>query len=649
MSKLNDMNNSPKDESKPSFSPRGMLVWVFILGLLFVLLFTKSTGQSRYEVLDYSRFMELIEQSKIVSGEIVYTPGDDLRKITGKYVLQTATEPVTKDFVLSIPLSDTAQDKILSTGKFTTRTESAAFENFLITILPFLLVGLLFYFLLMRKFRSAGQNAANFGRSRARMISKGKNKVKFKDVAGIQEAVEEVTELVDYLKDPKKFQMLGGRIPKGVLLVGAPGTGKTLLARAIAGEADADFFSISGSDFVEMYVGVGASRVRDLFSQAKKHAPSIVFIDEIDAVGRSRGVGVGGGNDEREQTLNALLVEMDGFEAQEGVIVIAATNRADVLDQALMRPGRFDRQVVVALPDVNGREDILKVHANKIKLEESVDLRVIARGTPGYSGAELANLLNEAALLAARSDKQQVGMSELEEARDKVRWGRERRSMALTEEEKRITAWHESGHALLNVLLPHTDPLHKVTIIPRGQALGATMSLPKEDIRNRTKKQMISIITMTMGGRIAEELITDDISTGAAGDIQQATQLARKMVCQWGMSDKLGFVLYGDESEYVLLGRDMMRGKDYSNETAKLIDEEVSRIIGEAYESARGLILQNRDKIKLIATSLLDREVLAGEEVISLIKTGFLPVVTKKTESEQPPKILMDSDCATMA
>ena len=387
------------------------------------------------------------------------------------------------------------------------------------------------------------------------------------------------------MKDPKKFQRLGGRIPKGVLMVGPPGTGKTLLAKAIAGEADASFFSISGSDFVEMFVGVGASRVRDMFEQARRNTPCLVFIDEIDAVGRSRGHGLGGGNDEREQTLNALLVEMDGFDTQEGIIIIAATNRPDVLDPALMRPGRFDRQVVVNLPDVRGREGILKVHAKNVKLAPEVDLSIIARGTPGYSGAELANLLNEAALLAARLNKKAVGMEELEEARDKVRWGRERRSLAMTDEEKKCTAWHEAGHALVNVLLEHTHPLHKVTIIPRGQSLGSTMQLPEKDILNRRRKEMLDDIAVTMAGRIAEEIISGDISTGAAMDIQQATNLARAMVCQYGMSDKVGMVQYGSDDEFVFLGREMARTKVYSESTAREIDEEIKRIIDDGYKT----------------------------------------------------------------
>jgi cell division protease FtsH len=410
-------------------------------------------------------------------------------------------------------------------------------------------------------------------------------------------------------------------------MVGPPGTGKTLLAKAIAGEADASFFSISGSDFVEMFVGVGASRVRDMFEQARRNTPCLVFIDEIDAVGRSRGHGLGGGNDEREQTLNALLVEMDGFDTQEGIIIIAATNRHDVLDPALMRPGRFDRQVVVNLPDVRGREAILKVHAKNVKLEPVADLSIIARGTPGYSGAELANLLNEAALLAARLNKKAVGMSELEEARDKVRWGRERRSMAMSAEEKRATAWHEAGHALVNVLLQHTHPLHKVTIIPRGRALGVTMSLPKEDMLNMRRKQAIDTIIMAMAGRIAEEFVTDDISSGASMDIQQATQLARAMVMHWGMSDKLGNVLYGDNPEFVFLGRDMMsRSKDYSEQTAQEIDAEVKRIIDEANTTAKELINTNRDKLEIIANALLEYETLEGSLVVEIVRTGaFTP------------------------
>jgi cell division protease FtsH len=494
------------------------------------------------------------------------------------------------------------------------------------TIVPFLVIGVLFWFFFIRQIKMAGKGALSFGKSKARMLAKERNKTMFKDVAGIEEAIEEVSELVEFLKDPKKFQRLGGRIPKGVLMVGPPGTGKTLLAKAIAGEADASFFSISGSDFVEMFVGVGASRVRDMFEQARRTTPCLVFIDEIDAVGRSRGHGLGGGNDEREQTLNALLVEMDGFDTQEGIIIIAATNRPDVLDPALLRPGRFDRQVVVNLPDVRGREGILKVHAKNVKLSPDVDLSIIARGTPGYSGAELANLLNEAALLAARLNKKGVGMEELEEARDKVRWGRERRSLAMTDEEKKCTAWHEAGHALVNMLLDHTHPLHKVTIIPRGQSLGSTMQLPEKDILSRRRKEMFDDIAVTMAGRIAEEIIAGDISTGAAMDIQQATHMARAMVCQYGMSDKVGMVQYGSDDEFVFLGREMARAKVYSESTAREIDEEIKRIIDDGYKTAQSIILNNRNKLELIANALLEYETLDRAQVLEIIQTGkFTP------------------------
>ena len=494
--------------------------------------------------------------------------------------------------------------------------------NLIETMVPFLLIGFLVWFFFIRQIKMAGKGALSFGKSKARMLAKEKNKTTFKDVAGVEEAKEEVSELVEFLKDPKKFQKLGGRIPKGVLMVGAPGTGKTLLAKAIAGEADAAFFSISGSDFVEMFVGVGASRVRDMFEQARKNTPCLVFIDEIDAVGRSRGHGLGGGNDEREQTLNALLVEMDGFDTHEGIIIIAATNRPDVLDPALLRPGRFDRQITVNLPDVRGREAILKVHAKNVKLDPTVDLAIIARGTPGYSGAELANLLNEAALLAARTGKKAVGMLELEEARDKVRWGRERRSMAMTDEDKKYTAWHEAGHALVNVVLTHTHPLHKVTIIPRGQALGSTMFLPKDDILNRRRKELLDIIAVTMAGRIAEEIVSDDISSGAMGDIQQATGMARAMVTQWGMSDKLGMIQYGDSNEYIFLGREMSRSKDYSEQVAQEIDAEVKHIIDNAFKVASDIITANRDKLELIAHALLEYETLEGSQVEDIVRTG---------------------------
>ncbi|MGB0292048.1 MAG: ATP-dependent zinc metalloprotease FtsH [Luteolibacter sp.] len=519
----------------------------------------------------------------------------------------------------------------------------------LITFMPFLLIIIILFFLFRHQMKSAGRGAMSFGKSKARMLTMDRNKVTFKDVAGIQEAKEELFEIVDFLKDPRKFQKLGGSIPKGILMVGAPGTGKTLLARAIAGEADVPFFSISGSDFVEMFVGVGASRVRDMFEQGKKHAPCLIFIDEIDAVGRHRGHGMGGGHDEREQTLNQLLVEMDGFDTQEGVIIIAATNRPDVLDPALLRPGRFDREVTVSLPDVNGREEILRVHVKKIKLAAGVDLGVIAKGTPGFSGAELANLVNESALLAARRGLSAVTLAEMEEARDKVRWGRERRSLAMSDKEKVGTAWHEAGHAYLNMVVEHTSPLHKVTIIPRGPYLGATMYLPDGDKYSTQKKEALANLIVTMGGRIAEAFHSDDVSNGASGDIRQATQLARNMVCEWGMSDKLGMVEYGEGDQPVFLARDMSnKSRNYSDETAKTIDAEIKRFIDDAYNEAERILIENRATVELIANALLEYETLDASHIQDLIDHGEMkdpptapkpppvPDEIKKVDMEEP-------------
>jgi cell division protease FtsH len=612
--------------------PRNWLLWILILGSIPILMILQSKKDTDHNSFNRDKLKFLVSKGLIVEGTIHYNPQSSLlQEITGKYYKHDADGTRVEGelpvpFKLKTRLNDKLEDELLDSGRFEAVEPNTFLLNLFITILPILFVAFLIYFFFIRQIKMAGKGALSFGKSKARMLSKEKNRTTFKDVAGVEEAKEEVSELVEFLKDPKKFQKLGGRIPKGILMIGAPGTGKTLLAKAIAGEADAAFFSISGSDFVEMFVGVGASRVRDMFEQARKNTPCLIFIDEIDAVGRSRGHGLGGGNDEREQTLNALLVEMDGFDTQEGIIIIAATNRPDVLDPALLRPGRFDRQITVNLPDVRGREAILKVHAKNVKLDPSVDLAVIARGTPGYSGAELANLLNEAALLAARTNKKAIAMPELEEARDKVRWGRERRSLAMTDEDKKYTAWHEAGHALVNVVLEHTHPLHKVTIIPRGQALGSTMSLPKQDILNRRRKEMLDMITMTMAGRIAEEIVSGDISTGAAGDIQQATQLARAMVCHFGMSDKLGMVQYGDNNEYVFLGREMMRSKDYSERIAQEIDAEVKRIIDESYKIAKDIIDTHRDKLEIIAQSLLEFETLDGTQVEEIVRTGkFTP------------------------
>jgi len=606
-----------------------LLAWAGIIAACVALFMMKNHIASPAVVLSQPEFLDKFSSNQIVHATINFNmQSSPLTPITGEYIDTSKDGKQTKvAFVApNVVLTQKMQDQLLVSHNIEAGAPNVMLTQLLWGIAPFLILGLLFWFFFIRQIKAAGKGALSFGKSKARMLAKDRNKTTFKDVAGVEEAMEEVSELVEFLKDPKKFQRLGGRIPKGVLMIGPPGTGKTLLAKAIAGEADASFFSISGSDFVEMFVGVGASRVRDMFEQARKSTPCLIFIDEIDAVGRSRGHGLGGGNDEREQTLNALLVEMDGFDTQEGIIIIAATNRPDVLDPALLRPGRFDRQVTVNLPDVRGREAILKVHAKNVKLAPTVDLSIIARGTPGYSGAELANLLNEAALLAARTGKKSVEQPELEEARDKVRWGRERRSMAMSDEEKKATAWHEAGHALVSVLLKHTHPLHKVTISPRGRALGVTMSLPKEDMLNMRRKQAIDTIIMTMAGRIAEEYVTDDISSGAAMDIQQATALAKAMVMHWGMSEKLGNVLYGEAQEYVFLGRDMMRTKDYSESTAQDIDMEVKRIVDGAFHTAKQLIETNRDKLELVASSLLEYETLDGAQVEEIVRTGtFTP------------------------
>jgi cell division protease FtsH len=481
-----------------------------------------------------------------------------------------------------------------------------------------LFIGVWIFF--MRQMQGGGAKALSFGKARARLISEKQNKVTFQDVAGVDEAKEELREIIEFLKDPPKFQKLGGKIPKGVLLVGPPGTGKTLLAKAIAGEANVPFFSISGSDFVEMFVGVGASRVRDLFEQGKKHAPCIIFMDEIDAVGRHRGAGLGGGPDEREQTLNQLLVEMDGFETTEGVILIAATNRPDVLDPALLRPGRFDRQVVVARPDVRGREEILKVHSRRIPLAPKVDLKVLARGTPGFSGADLANLVNEAALLAARQDKKVVEMIDFENAKDKVLMGVERRSMIISETEKKTIAYHEAGHALVADLLPGADPLHKVTIIPRGRALGLTQQLPADDKYNYSRDYLVNRITILLGGRAAEEIVFQQQTTGAGDDLEKATDMARKMVCEWGMSDKMGPLTFGKGEEHIFLGREVARPKDFSEETAVLIDSEIKRIVMECASRARHMIETNLEKLHALARALLERESLDGEEIARILR-----------------------------
>ncbi len=634
----NDSSRGPG--SGPNIQARTWIVWIVIAALLPLLFFFNKTNQTRYQSISHRQLLDLVQSNLVVRAEINYSAQSQmLRVVRGEYISLEAgkTNAIKVPFVIETRLTPETEDRLLNSGAFHAVENNNLFLQVVVGLLPFILVAAIIWFVFVRQIKAAGRGALSFGKSKARLLAKDKNKTTFKDVAGVDESKEEVAELVEFLKDPKKFQKLGGRIPKGILMVGPPGTGKTLLAKAIAGEADASFFSISGSDFVEMFVGVGASRVRDMFEQARKATPCLIFIDEIDAVGRSRGHGLGGGNDEREQTLNALLVEMDGFDTHEGIIIIAATNRPDVLDPALLRPGRFDRQVTVSLPDVRGREAILKVHAKNVKLDGTVDLSVIARGTPGFSGAELANLLNEAALIAARQNRKAVGMAELEEARDKVRWGRERRSLAMTDEDKKFTAWHEAGHALVNVLLEHTHPLHKVTIIPRGQALGATMYLPKDDVLSRRRREMLDTIAVTMAGRIAEQIVSDDISTGACGDIQQATSMAKAMVMNYGMSDKLGMVLYGEANEYVFLGRDMMRSKEYSEVTAQQIDVEIKRIIDEGYQTAKTIIETHRDKLELIANALLDHETLEGSQVVDIIKTGTFTPPPEKPSNLEPP------------
>ena len=642
--------NSPRDPNgersgDPNFNWRGLVLLAITFTLVGGAFFLKSGVGANVAEISYPRLMELINEGKIVKDKdkplnLLVEVGRNTQVLAGSYEKDGQPTPFRTTIYLNY--SRDLEQKLLEKGYYATpKEESTLFASLLASFLPIALFLLVLYFLFRQQIRMAGKGALNFGKSKAKMMARDKNKITFKDVAGVEEAKEEVSELVEFLKDPKKFQKLGGRIPKGVLMIGSPGTGKTLLARAIAGEADVPFFSISGSDFVEMFVGVGASRVRDMFEQGRKSAPCLIFIDEIDAVGRHRGHGVGGGHDEREQTLNALLVEMDGFDAQEGIIIIAATNRPDVLDPALLRPGRFDRQVTVPLPDVRGREEILRVHAKKVKIADDVDLGVIARGTPGYSGAELANVINEAALLAARKNQKAINQPDLEEARDKVRWGKERRSLAQSNKEKENTAYHEAGHALLNVLLPHTDPLHKVTIIPRGPALGVTMSLPLEDKYTARKNELLARLVVIMGGRVAEEIIFGDVTSGASGDIKQATGLARKMVCEWGMSQDLGMVGYTDNEDYVFLGRDLGRPRGYSEATAQEIDREVKQLIDNAYARATELLTNHRDKLEIIAKALLEFETLTGAQIEDIASTGQMsdppkPKAPTPSEPQQP-------------
>jgi cell division protease FtsH len=607
---------------------RNLAIWVGILLVIVVLynVFEPGNGASHSNQIAYSDFLsevnsghvqDVVIQGHAISGKLAdgrnfqsYTPEDPalVGKLTDKGVR-----------VIAKPDDDGL----------------SPFMHFVLSWLPFVVI-FAGYAFLMRQMQSGGGRAMGFGKSRARMLSEKQGRITFEDVAGIDEAKSELQEIVEFLKDPQKFQRLGGKIPKGVLLVGPPGTGKTLLARAIAGEANVPFFTISGSDFVEMFVGVGASRVRDMFEQGKKNAPCIIFIDEIDAVGRHRGAGLGGGNDEREQTLNQMLVEMDGFESNEGVILIAATNRPDVLDPALLRPGRFDRQVVVPNPDVNGREKILRVHMKKVPLAADVDPKVIARGTPGFSGADLANLVNEAALLAARRSKRTVAMAEFEYAKDKVMMGAERRSLVMSDAEKEMTAYHEGGHALCALNEPECDPVHKATIIPRGRALGLVMSLPEGDRYSKSKSKLLAELTMAMGGRAAEEIIfgADKVSNGASGDIKMATDQARRMVSEWGMSDRLGMIAYGDNSQEVFLGHSVTQNKNVSEATAQEIDREIKSIIDAAYAKARKILTENLEDLHRVAKGLLEYETLSGDEIRTVMRGE--PVIRQVVDELAP-------------
>ncbi len=628
------------------FQPRMWLIWIALLGTILAVLWfnpPKSQGQA---VLKITEVVELAEQGKIKEGLIRFdgSGGRDWSLLSGE-----TTEPIavtegvsdtqgavkTTQFRAAGRLTDATYERLEKTGVFKQSPASSVWSNILAQLIPFMLIIGLLYFLFVRQLRNAGKGALSFGKSKAKLLARDRDKATFATVAGCDEAKQEISEVVDFLKDPKKFQRMGGKIPKGLLLVGPPGTGKTLLAKAVAGEADVPFFSVSGSDFVEMFVGVGASRVRDMFEQGRKSAPCIIFIDEIDAVGRQRGAGLGGGNDEREQTLNSMLVEMDGFDTSEGVIIIAATNRADVLDQALLRPGRFDRQIYVDLPDLQGREQILKVHARKIQLADDVDLNVIARGTPGLSGAELANLLNESALLAARRNKKRVDMQDVDDARNKVLFGLERRK-GMDPEDRKVIAVHEAGHALVSTVIGDaTLPLHKVTIIPRGNSLGSAMYIPSKDIYNQSKTRLLNRLAVSFGGRIAEELALGDITSGAYGDIQQATKLARHMVCDIGMSP-MGPISFGQNEDTVFLGREITRNRQVSEETARHVDAEVKNLIDHQYARATEIITKHRAALDMIAAALLEHETIEGRHVSEIVEFGEIRSPIRPPE---PPPI----------
>ncbi len=635
------MNNKEKNFSKLPNKP--YFVWLLIFcAVVFLVSLPRGAGKS--QELDVRKLMNAAETDSLVSLSVRNDPaaGKDWYVIDGKIKNPVfgkegapADAPRALPFTFSGRITDDMYKKLSDPAapwEIKEVPASTFWGNLLSSVLPFLLIAGIFYFLFIHQMRSSNKGAFSFGKSRARLLTPDKDRVTFADVAGCDESKEEVSEIVEFLKNPQRFRDIGARIPKGILMVGPPGTGKTLLARAVAGEADVPFYSISGSDFVEMFVGVGAARVRDMFEQARKTAPCLVFIDEIDAVGRKRGAGLGGGNDEREQTLNSLLVEMDGFDAQTGIIIIAATNRPDVLDDALLRPGRFDRQVVIDLPDVKGREEILKIHAKKIKLSDDVDLSKIAKITPACSGADLANLLNESAIIAARRKEKAVTNDDISEARDKVFFGRERKKL-MDDDEKRLTAFHEAGHALVQAVIDDGRlPVHKVTIIPRGQSLGSTMFVPSKDIRTESRNSLLNHICTSMGGRVAEEIVFDDITNGAAADIKQATKIARKMVCDWGMSE-LGPIAFGENQDHIFVGKEIARQEQMSEKTSEQIDSIVKRIVSEQHARAKDIISQNRDKLDMIADELLIRETIDGSDVYKIVKGEFTP--TNKEEWER--------------
>ena len=628
-----DQRNKPLRKDSPErFQPKVLIIWLVIIGaILSLYLFSEPQGQKSQEW-TIKEVLNAVEEGRIKEGTIKAEPtgGQNWSEI---HVVLTGMQAEGGQRVIARGrLTDENLERLQATGLFKEVPASTLLTEVILTLLPFVIIIGILYFLFVRQLRNAGRGAMNFGKSKAKMLTRDREKVTFADVAGCDEAKEEVQEIVEFLKDPKKFQKIGGHIPKGVLLVGGPGTGKTLLARAVAGEADVPFYSIGGSDFVEMFVGVGAARVRDMFEQGRKNAPCIIFIDEIDAVGRQRGAGLGGGNDEREQTLNSLLAEMDGFESHEGVIITAATNRPDVLDSALLRPGRFDRQITIDMPDLVGREEILKVHAKKFTMSKAIDLNIVARNTSGFSGADLENLLNESALLAARYGKKEVESVDLDEARDKIAFGRERRRL-MDDEDKKISAYHEAGHALVAALIGDKNlPVHKVSIIPRGQSLGSTMFIPKKDILNQQKKRVTNQICTLMGGRVSEEVVFDDITSGASQDIKMATEIARHMVCDWGMSG-MGPVAYGENQDHIFLGKEISRDQNYSEKTAQHIDSEIYKIIDAQHKRSTELITERRKALEKIAEALLEYETLEGKHVYEIIEFGEIrSPVFKKVE-----------------